>query len=340
MKQAVTVAPRSIEIHDAPETEQLADGQALLAIVAVGLCGSDLEMYKGTDPISRFPCRQGHEFSGRILALHDGYDGEVRVRDLVAVEPLLPCGSCIACRRGHPNCCVNLRVAGGQIDGALIERFIMPVRNLYRADDLTPEAAAFAEPVSIGLQMVNRSGVVAGDRAVVLGAGPIGQAVILAGRDRGARLLAVDRIAQRLELARATGAEMTVDAAREDVAAMVGAWTDGEGPVVVYEATGATAVMRQAIELAAHSGTVVIAGTPTDELSFPAMWLVRKELNILGSRNNAGVYGEAVRIVRENQAAVHRIVTHRYPLHQVQDAMEFAIANPAKTGKVMITIGQ
>jgi len=340
MREAVTVAPRSIEIRNAPDADVIGPGEALLEIASVGLCGSDLEMYKGTDPISRFPCRQGHEYSARILALHDDYTGDLRIGDLVAVEPLLPCGSCVACRRGRPNCCVSLRVTGGQIDGALIERLVMPTGNLYLANDLSSEAAAFVEPVSIGLQMVMRSAIAAGDRAVVFGAGPIGQAVILAGRGRGARLLAVDQVPERLDLAHATGAEVTVDPRHDDLAEVIRSWTDGEGPVVVFEATGATAVMRQAVELVAHSGTVVIAGTPTDELAFPVMWLVRKELNILGSRNNAGIYGDAVQIVRENPAAVARIITHRFPLVEVQDAMEFAIANPAKTSKVMISVAE
>lgn len=338
MRQAVTVAPRSIEVSDTAEEPTAGAGEALLAIASVGLCGSDLEMYKGTDPYSRFPARQGHEYSARILTLPDGYTGNLRIGDLVAVEPLLACSACIACRRGRPNCCVNLRVTGGQIDGALTELLAMPVGNLHPANDLDPESAAFVEPVSIGLQMVSRSGIGAGEQAVVLGAGPIGQAVLLAARDRGARVLAVDRIGTRLELARTSGAETTVNASREDVAAVIRGWTGDEGPVVVFEATGHTAVMRQAIDLAAHSGTVVIAGTPTDELSFPAMWLVKKELSILGSRNNAGLYGDAVRIVRNNRAAVKNVISHRFSLDEVGAAMEFAIGNPAQTGKVMITV--
>ena len=188
MKEAITVAPFTIDIREALEPTAPGPGEALLAIAAVGLCGSDLEMFKGTDPYSRFPCRQGHEYSAHILEFGPDCSGDLAVGDLVAVEPLLPCGHCIACRRGRSNCCVNLRVTGGQIDGALIDRFVMPVANLHAAADLNAKEAAFVEPVSIGLQMVTRSGLEPGDRCVVFGAGPIGQAVILAARDRGARL--------------------------------------------------------------------------------------------------------------------------------------------------------
>src|SRR6266542_2890921 len=209
MKEAVTLEPGRIELRDIAPPAAPGPGEALLEIAAVGLCGSDLELFRGTDPYSHFPVRQGHEYSGRVLELGPDDGGRLLIGDLVAVEPLLPDGTCIACRRGHPNCCVNLRVTGGQIDGAFVERFTMPVANLYPANDLTAAEAAFVEPVSIGLQMVTRSAVQRGDQAVIFGAGPIGQSVLLAARDRGARVLVVDRLAARLRLAHELGAETT-----------------------------------------------------------------------------------------------------------------------------------
>jgi len=340
MKEAVTLEPGRIELRNTEPPPRPESGQALLEIAAVGLCGSDLELFKGTDPYSHFPVRQGHEYSARIIGLGPDYDGPLVVGDLVAVEPLLPCRHCIACRRGHPNCCVNLRVTGGQIDGAFVDQFIMPVTNLYAANDLTPAEAAFVEPVSIGLQMVSRSGVQAGDQAVVFGAGPIGQSVILAARERGARILAVDRLYQRLAIATELGAERTVDDSSDDVAGTIKEWTDGDGPVVVFEATGAPGVMRTALEVVAHSGTVVVAGTPTQEVSIPPFLIVYKELNVLGSRNNAGAFRGAVEIVRKNRALVRRLITHTFPLERVQEAIEFAIANPHVAEKVMIAVSE
>jgi threonine dehydrogenase-like Zn-dependent dehydrogenase len=338
VREAVTVAPFTIEIREAAEPPAPGPDEALLAIAAVGICGSDLEMFKGTDPYSRFPCRQGHEYSAQILEFGPSYSGPLVVGDLVAVEPLLPCGHCIACRRDRSNCCVNLRVTGGQIDGAFIDRFVMPIANLHSARDLSASEAAFVEPVSIGMQMVTRSRLGPGDQCVVFGAGPIGQAVILAARDRGARLLCVDLLPSRLELARELGVEAIVDASTHDVNDEVSRWTDGDGPVVAFEATGATSVLRKALEVVAHSGTVVVAGTPTDDVSFPALWIVKKELNVLGSRNSLGLFGSAVDLVRRNRPLVRRLITHTYPLEGLQAAMEFAIDNPAVAEKVVITV--
>jgi threonine dehydrogenase-like Zn-dependent dehydrogenase len=338
MKEAVTVAPNRIEVRDTAQPPEPAPGEARLSIAAVGLCGSDLELFRGTDPYSRFPCRQGHEYSARILSFGDDSARELKVGDLVAVEPLLPCGSCIACRRGHRNACVNLRVTGAHVDGAFAEQMVMPVANLYAANDLTPAEAAFVEPVSIGLQIVSRSNVQAGDQAVVFGAGPIGQSVILAARDRGVRILAVDRLPSRLELATALGAEKVVDTSVADVEGEILAWTGGEGPVAVFEATGSTAIFKKALEVAAHGGTVVIAGTPTGEISVSPFLIVFKELNVLGSRNNAGLFGQAVELVRRNRPLVRKLITHSFPLDRLQEAMEFAIANPATAEKVVIRV--
>jgi L-gulonate 5-dehydrogenase len=338
MREAVTLAPGRIVVRDVAPPSPPGAGEALLEIAAVGLCGSDLELFRGTDPYSHFPVRQGHEYSARIIEFGPGYGGPLERNDLVAVEPLLPCGHCIACRRGHPNCCVNLRVTGGQIDGAFIEQFVMPVASLYEANDLTPAEAAFVEPVSIGLQMVTRSGLAEGEQCVVFGAGPIGQSVILAARDRGARILSVDRIAERLAIAAALGAEEVALAASTDVRAAIARWTGGDGPAVVFEATGAPGVLRTALEVASHAGTVVIAGTPTDEVAIPPFLIVYKELNVLGSRNNNGVFGSAVDIVRRNRPAVGRLITHTFPLARVQEGIEFAIGNPRLAEKVMIAV--
>lgn len=332
------MARRVVRFQEAPEPDSPGPGEALLAVASVGICGSDVGMWDGTDPYTRYPFRQGHEFSARILGFGSGYAGPLREGQLVAVEPLLPDGACIACRRGRPNCCADLRVIGGHIDGAFAERVVAPVANLYSVGDLTPDLAAFVEPVSIGLQMVTRSRIAAGDQAVVLGAGPIGQAIQLAAIDRGARILAVDRVAGRLERALANGAEMAVDASDGSLVQAVAAWTGGDGPVVVFEATGVAQVFRQAIDLVAPSGIVVVAGTPTDDVAIPALALVKKEIDLLGSRNNTGLYASSVDLVQRYPEPCANLITQRFPLAELQAALTFAMEQPASANKVIIEV--
>jgi L-gulonate 5-dehydrogenase len=151
-------------------------------------------------------------------------------------------------------------------------------------------------------------------------------------------LLVVDRLAARLRLAHELGAEMTVGGADAPVAAKIAGWTDNDGPVAVFEATGSPGVLRTALDVVAHGGTVVVAGTPTQEVSIPPFLIVYKEVNVLGSRNNNGVFGQAVDIVRKNRPVVRRLITHTFPLERLQEGIEFAIANPHKAEKVMIAV--
>jgi threonine dehydrogenase-like Zn-dependent dehydrogenase len=186
--------------------------------------------------------------------------------------------------------------------------------------------------------MVTRSRLTAGDQVVVLGAGPIGQAIQVAATDRGARILSIDRVPGRLERALSNGAELALDARDGRVAEAVAEWTHGDGPVVVFEATGVAQVFRQAVELVAPSGTVVVAGTPTEDVAIPALAIVKKEIDLLGSRNNAGLYADAVDLVRRNRERCASLITQRYPLDRLQAAMEFAFENPARASKVMIEV--
>ena len=339
MRAIVTVEPRRMELMDRPEPEPRA-GEALVRVEAVGICGSDLHLYVGDHPYVRYPQIQGHEFAGIVERFGGRYDGPVRVGERVAVEPLQPCGECYPCRQGRPNCCTHLAVLGAHVPGALVDRIAVRASALYPVGDLDPELAALVEPVSIGLQGVNRGAVTAEDMVVVFGAGPIGQAVLLGAVDRGARVLVVDRLAARLDLARQLGAEEVVDASVEDAPAAIADWTSGDGPGVVCEATGVPAVIRTAVDVVASAGRIVILGLSTQEVALPVLEFTRKELTILGSRNNAGVFGDAVALVRRNQARARLLITHRFPLERAPEAVKFALEHPTEAEKVMILMGE
>jgi L-gulonate 5-dehydrogenase len=337
MRAAVTLAPEHMEIRDVPSV-RAGHGQALLSVCAVGLCGSDVHLFRGTHIYSRFPTVQGHEFSGLVEVLGEGYEGPLRVGDLVAVEPSTTCGRCIACRRGHRNCCVNVATMGAHIDGALADQVAVDTRSCYPAGPLGYETAALVEPVSIGLQAVVRSGASAADSVLVMGAGPIGQAIVLAARERGAAVMAADLLDNRLALAERMGAERTVNTSRADLSAAVTDWTAGEGPTVVIEATGVPRLVRTAVDLVAPSGTVVVVGISTEEVSLPVAAFTRKEINLLGSRNNNGLFGAAVELVQQNAERVSSWITHRFAFGDAPDAVRFAMAHPSEAEKVLVVI--
>ncbi|MGH2353845.1 MAG: zinc-binding alcohol dehydrogenase family protein [Chloroflexota bacterium] len=338
MKAAVTTAPRGMELQDVPAPAP-GPGEALVQVELAGICGSDLHFYEGQNPYSNYPQIQGHEFSGRVVAFGGPYEGPVKIGERVSVEPLIPCGQCFPCRRGRPNCCTRLKVIGIHVPGAFAEFVAVPVNTLHPAGALDPELTSLVEPISIGMQVVTRGAVTAEDMVAVFGAGMIGQAVLACAADRGARVLVVDKVASRLELARRLGAERTVDAGRDDPAKVIAEWTSGDGAAVVVDATGVPAVIRSAVDVVAFAGRIVIVGISLQEVSLPIPEFTRKELTILGSRNNAGVFGQALDLVRRHGERLRTLITHRYPLEQAPEAIEFALHHPAEAEKVLLTVG-
>ena len=297
MKAVMTRAPFDVVVDEVAEVRP-APGEALVRIERVGVCGSDVSFFKGTHPYRRYPRIQGHEAAGRVIALGEGDPGGLTIGDLVAIDPLIACGTCYPCRIGRGNCCTDLKVLGAHVDGAFRELVALPVAMLYPANDLDPDLVALCEPISIAVQAATRGQIGPEDRVVVIGAGPIGAGICLAAADRGAGVMCVDLLPSRLELARVYGAERTVVAGEEDVEAVVADWTGGEGPTVAVDAVGAPQVIRQCCALVASAGRVVLVGLSEKEVSLPIIDFTRKEMTILGSRNNAGRFGEAVSLGR------------------------------------------
>jgi L-gulonate 5-dehydrogenase len=338
MKAAVTTEPGRVELVERAEPRP-GSGEVLVRVERVGICGSDLHLYHGNHPYASYPRVQGHEFCGAVVGFGDGAAGPVAIGERVAVEPLLPCGECYPCRRGRPNCCARLQVMGAHRDGALVELIAVPAERVYPTGDLDVDLAALVEPVSIGVQAAARGEIGADENVVIFGAGPIGLATLLAALDRGARVMMVDRLANRLELARRLGAVETVVADRGDVAAAALAWTKGDGPAVTVDAVGSPAVIRSCVELVAHAGRVVVIGLSDQEVSLPIIQFTRKELTILGSRNNAGRFGEAVALVKRRRHDIGALITHRFPLGRIAEAFAVADRQQAAATKVMIEVG-
>ncbi|MBL7253241.1 zinc-binding dehydrogenase [Paractinoplanes lichenicola] len=320
-RRVVTLAPGRMELRTGPIPVP-PPGHALLRVEAVGLCGSDYHIFDGTHPYAVFPQVQGHEFVGLV-------DGERMV-----VDPLRGCGKCFPCTRGRPNCCVDVTVLGVQAPGGLADHVVVPSGQLVSARGLPAHLAVLAEPLAIGLHAVNRGAVASGDDVVVIGAGPIGLAAALAAADRGARVLVADRVASRLEKAVAV---CLVDTTTEDLATAVAEFTGGAGPAVVVEATGVPALVRLAVDMVAHSGTVVVVGISTDDVGLKVSDLSRKELTIVGSRNSAGEFPAAVDLIARRPEVVAGWVTHTFGLGEVPQAIAFASANPHLVEKVVIS---
>jgi L-gulonate 5-dehydrogenase len=330
---AVTTGPGHVEVRQvaAPPPD---DRDVAIEVEAVGLCGTDLHIFDGSFP-APYPVIQGHEFAGTVVDLPDGDTGGLRPGDRVAVEPVVSCGECYACRHGARNTCANMVAIGIHRPGGLQERVRVPLDRCHAVGDLPPETAALVETTSISLHAVTRAQVTAGEQVVVLGAGPIGLGVVLALADLGARALVLDRFPGRLALAADFGAEATV-AGLDELGAAVAAWTDGDGAAVVFEATGNPTVAAAAFDVVAPAGRVAIVGVSEQEVVVPLRVFTKKELTVVGSRATRD-FPAAVELVRRRRDDVARMISHEFPLGATGDALRFALEHPDEAVKTIVT---
>ena len=326
-----------MSVADVAEPAGPGAGELLVRPEAVGLCGSDFHYFHGHLG-GALPAHPGP----RVLGHRRGAVGAAARRasppgQRVAVWPLSACGECHACAIGRENACERIRLIGIHSDGALQERLVVPAAQTFVVDGLDARLTAFIEPTSIAVRTVVRGRVAAGEHVLVLGAGPIGQAVAIAALDRGAVVLVADRIASRLELARAYGCEVALMAPGEDLAARARAWAGGEAPEVVVEATGAIEPMRVALAAVAQAGRVVVVALSGHDVPLPVGQLAFRELDLLGvSVCTAAEFEEAAALVERWEHAVGPLLTHDFPLEQAPEAIAYASAKPAEVMKAVV----
>jgi L-gulonate 5-dehydrogenase len=332
-----------MQVVDVPEPGAPAPGEVLVRPEAVGICGSDFHYFRGhigSVPDSElYPRILGHEAAGIVEEVGADCPAHLRPGERVAIWPVTSCGHCYPCRIGRPNVCVNLSLVGVHRDGALQELLTVPAAQVFPVGDQEPTISALIEPVSIAVRAVVRSRIEPGEKAVVLGAGPIGQAIAVAAIDRGSSVLLVDRVPSRLERGQATGAEPLAVEEGGDLVATAREWAGGDGPEAVFEATGAAELARTAVELVTQAGRVVIVGLSSDDAPVRVGDLAFKEIDVLGvSCCNADEFDEAVSLVARRQDALAGLVTHEFPLEQAPEAITYAIEHPAEVLKAVIRV--
>ncbi|MEW6749943.1 MAG: zinc-binding alcohol dehydrogenase family protein [Candidatus Latescibacterota bacterium] len=261
-----------------------ADGEALVRVRRVGICGTDLHAFAGRQPFFDYPRILGHELAVEVVAVGPGVE-RVQPGQRAAVEPYLPCGACQACRRARPNCCARLQVLGVHVDGGMRELLRVPAARLHPCAQLGLDELALVEMLAVGAHAVGRAAVGPGDTALVVGAGPIGLAVLQHLRLDGARVLVADRSARRLDLCAARFAPDGLVDAREPVLPQVCRQLGGELPTVVFEATGSAASMMASFGYVAGSGCLVFVGFVPEEITFADPEFHRREVSLLASRN-------------------------------------------------------
>jgi 2-desacetyl-2-hydroxyethyl bacteriochlorophyllide A dehydrogenase len=314
--------------------------EVLVKIHVVGYCGSDLNTFRGLNPLAKLPRVPGHELAGTIEARGKNVPAEWSIGLEVTMSPYTSCGKCSACRQKRFNCCRHNETLGVQREGGLTEFVVAPWRKLYRSPKLSLRELALVEPLTIGFHAVDRGRVIESDSVLVFGCGAIGLGAIAGAAARGARVIAVDIDDAKLQLAKKCGAKEIINSQKNSLHDELQKLTNGDGPEVVIEAVGLPQTFRAAVEEICFAGRVVYIGYAKKPVEYETKFFVQKELDILGSRNaTPDDFKSVIRFLEGGKFPVNEVITKTFPFSEAGKAMQSWSDNPAAFTKIQIAIG-
>lgn len=335
MKAFVFEEPRVISKHEVSET-RVASDEVLLKINFIGLCGTDLNIYRGSMPLVSYPRIPGHEVSATVMEKGSDVPGNIRIGDQVSVNPYQACGKCSACRQRRFNTCKYNDTLGVQQNGAMQEYFSIHHSKLLQSQVLSAEEFALIEPISVGTHAVNRGRITKNDCVLVIGCGMIGMGSILAAINKGAKVMAADLDPAKLSLAKDLGVTHTINASVQNVKDVVTELTDGEGADVCIEAVGAPSTYQAAIDCVGFAGRVVCIGYAKNTVPIDTSLIVKKELDILGSRNVLNEFYEVIKLLEAKRFDSSKLISDIYSVEDVAGAFERWETNPKGVVKLMV----
>lgn len=315
----------------AATTQHLPDplaGEARVRIRRIGVCGTDIHAFHGRQPFFEYPRILGHEIAAEVVALNG--DSDLKVGELVAVEPYLNDPNSPASKKGKPNCCESLQVLGVHCDGGMRPEINVPIQKLHRAGSGSPDQLALVEMLGIGRHAVNRSVAVSTDRALILGAGPIGLSILSFLTLTGAEIAIADLDETRLAFCRESfGIERTLlmNETTDKEAALREAF-GGELPDLIFDATGNSHSMHSTFDLVGHGGSIVLVGLFQGELTFHDPLFHRKEVTLLSSRNaTSSEFREVIASIEDGSVDTAPWITHRLALEEIPSSFAGLVAD-------------
>lgn len=339
--QTVTCVEPGHMVLEQRDSPSCGEGEALLRIRRIGVCGTDIHAYGGNQPYFSYPRVLGHELAGEIVKV--GSEGDSKLLGQHAyVIPYLHCGQCRACRKGHTNCCQRMQVIGVHRDGGMCETLAVPVDHLVVSETLGIDQLALVECMAIGAHAVRRSELAKGELAVVCGAGPIGMGVAQIARERGARVVVIDTNFERLTFCRdKLDIELTLNPSEDDIDASLKALSDDELADVVFDATGNPAAMQAGFDLAGHAGRYVLVSIVKADISFSDPDFHRKELTLLASRNaTRRDFDHVTQLMESGRLKADAMITHRAALAEVPEHMPAWCKPSTGVVKAMIEVNE
>ena len=334
MKAICIESPWHILIRE-KDSPQIIDDMVLIKVKSIGICGSDIAAYAGTNPLVTYPRLIGHEIAGEVVEVADS-EKDFTIGDRVVLEPYIYCGNCYPCSIERFNCCENLKVLGVHVDGGMCEYISHPKRLLYKIDKNIPwHLLALVEPLSIAVHAVERSRLESGEYALIIGCGPIGLLTALYVIYNGGKAIIVDPVEKRLDLAKSLGVYYTINSSLDDVYNQIKKITNGIFPTVVIEASGNISAIQASLEYVSFAGRIVLVGWPNSDLIFKTSLVTKKEIDILGSRNSCKNFPECIDIVVNNKIDIEGVLSKIISFGEIPLVVEDIYSNPKNYMKVV-----
>jgi 2-desacetyl-2-hydroxyethyl bacteriochlorophyllide A dehydrogenase len=321
MKILTCTSPGNFEYGFEEEPESTATN-AIIKIKNIGICGTDLHAFEGTQPYFTYPRILGHELSGELI--ETGAATGFQTGESVTFLPYFNCGKCIACRQGLTNCCANLKVFGVHIDGGMKEYISVPADKLLHGEGLNYEELALIEPLAIGAHGVRRAMIKKDEFVVIVGAGPIGLALMEFARISGGKIIVLDVNDKRLQFCtNEMQVEHTINTNHANAVEITREITRGDMASVVIDATGNLTAINNGINYLAHGGRYVLVGLQKENFTFSHPEFHKRETTLMSSRNATREdFEQVISLIKSESIKPKKYITHRVRFNEIKDQFE------------------
>jgi 2-desacetyl-2-hydroxyethyl bacteriochlorophyllide A dehydrogenase len=311
---------------------------AIIKIKRIGICGTDLHAFEGTQPFLDYPRILGHELAGELIGFDNAPGFEIG--EIVTIIPYFNCGKCVACRFGKTNCCAEIKVCGVHQDGGMVDYLSVPSYSLVHGEGLSFDELALVEPLAIGAHGIRRAGIQKDEFVLVIGAGPIGLSTMNFAQIAGANVIAMDINDDRLDFCKnKLKTVYTINAVSFNPIEQIRSLTNGEMPTVVIDCTGSLKAINNGFQYMAHGGRYVLIGLQKGEISFSHPEFHKREATLMSSRNATRAdFEHVISAMKEKLVAPETFITHRISFDKVKDEFGRYLDPQSKVIKAMIEI--
>jgi 2-desacetyl-2-hydroxyethyl bacteriochlorophyllide A dehydrogenase len=315
--------PHNFQFHET-SIPSLEDGHSLLQIKRIGVCGTDIHAFEGTQPYFNYPRVLGHELAAEIV---ETTSDNLKVGEYVTIMPYKSCGKCVACKREKNNCCVSMQVLGVHIDGGMAEYITVPNDLIIKGQGLELDELSLVEPFAISAHAIARADLQKDDFILVVGAGPIGLGLVEFGRIIGAKVVVMDVNKERLAFCKGKlEVKHTIHIGTDDPYERLKEITNGDMPTAIFDATGNLNAIEQSLEYLAHSGTYVLVGIQKESFSLSHPEFHKRESTLMSSRNATKLdFDFVMESIKNKKINPLLFITHRIPFEEVIE--RFSIFN-------------